>query len=55
VGGFAAGLVKFNRNVLEAAHFANAVAALAVTQHGTAAAMPTAREIARFLRKRDHK
>ena len=55
VGGFAAGLVKFKRNVLEAAHFANAVAALAVTQHGTAAAMPTAREIARFLRKRDHK
>lgn len=54
VGGFAAGLVKFNRNVLEAAHFANAVAALAVTQHGAAAAMPTAREISRFLRKRDH-
>jgi len=55
VGGFAAGLVKFNRNVFEAAHFANAVAALAVTQHGTAESMPTAREIARFLRRRDHK
>lgn len=55
VGGFATGLVKLNRNVLEAAHFANAVAALAVTRHGAAAAMPTAREIARFLRKRDHK
>lgn len=54
VGGFAAGLVKFRRNVFEAAHFANAVAALAVTQHGTAPAMPTAREIARFLRRRDH-
>ena len=54
VGGFAAGLVKFNRNVFEAAHFANAVAALAVTQHGTTEAMPTAREIARFLRRRDH-
>jgi ribokinase len=54
VGGFAAGLVKFNRNVFEAAHFANAVAALAVTQHGTAQAMPTAREISRFLRRRDH-
>ncbi len=54
VGGFAAGLVKFNRNVFEAAHFANAVAALAVTQHGTADAMPTAREISRFLRRRDH-
>ena len=55
VGGFATGLVKLNRNILEAAHFANAVAALAVTRHGAAAAMPTAREIARFLRKRDHK
>ena len=55
VGGFATGLVKLNRNVLEAAHYANAVAALAVTRHGAAAAMPTAREIARFLRKRDHK
>ncbi len=55
VGGFAAGLVKLNRNVFEAAHFANAVAALAVTQHGTAESMPTAREISRFLRRRDHK
>lgn len=55
VGGFAAGLVKFNKNVFEAAHFANAVAALAVTRHGTADSMPTAREIARFLRRRDHK
>ncbi len=54
VGGFAAGLVRFKRNVCEAAHFANAVAALAVTQPGTATAMPTAREITRFLKKRDH-
>ena len=54
VGGFAAGLVKFKKNVFEAAHFANAVAALAVTQHGTAESMPTAREISRFLRRRDH-
>jgi ribokinase len=54
VGGFAAGLVRFNRNVVEAAHFANAVAALSVTLPGTAAAMPTAREITRFLKKRDH-
>ncbi|HWA26946.1 MAG TPA: ribokinase [Lacunisphaera sp.] len=54
VGGFAAGLVKFNKNVFEAAHFGNAVAALAVTQHGTAESMPTAREISRFLRRRDH-
>jgi ribokinase len=54
VGGFAAGLVKFKKNVFEAAHYANAVAALAVTQHGTAESMPTAREISRFLRRRDH-
>lgn len=54
VGGFAAGLVRFKRNVFEAAHFANAVAALAVTLPGTATAMPTLREITRFLKKRDH-
>lgn len=54
VGGFAAGLVKFNKNVFEAAHYATAVAALSVTRHGTAESMPTAREIARFLRRRDH-
>lgn len=54
VGGFAAGLVKFKRNVVEAVHFANAVAALAVMQPGTAEAMPNSREIARFLRERAH-
>lgn len=54
VGGFAAGLVKFRNNVFEAAHYANAVAAISVTHPGTAAAMPTAREILRFLRRRDH-
>lgn len=54
VGGFAAGLVKFRKNVVEAAHFANAVAALAVMQPGTAEAMPNTREIARFLRERAH-
>jgi ribokinase len=54
VGGFAAGLVKYKKNVIEAAHFANAVAALSVSRPGTAPSMPTAREIARFLRKRDH-
>jgi ribokinase len=54
VGGFAAGLVKFKRNIIEAAHYANAVAALSVMQPGTAPSMPVAREIARFLKKRDH-
>ena len=54
VGGFAAGLVKFKHNMFEAAHYANAVAALSVMQPGAAPAMPIAREIARFLKKRDH-
>lgn len=54
VGGFAAGLVKFKHNIFEAAHYANAVAALSVMQPGAAPAMPIAREIARFLKKRDH-
>ena len=55
VGGFAAGLVKFKHNIIEAAHYASPVAALSVMQPGTAPAMPIAREIARFLKKRDHK
>lgn len=54
VGGFAAGLVKFKHHMIEAAHYATAVAALAVMQPGAAPAMPIAREIARFLKKRDH-
>lgn len=54
VGGFAAGLVKFRHNIFEAAHYASAVAALSVMQPGTAPSMPIAREIARFLKKRDH-
>lgn len=54
VGGFAAGLVKFRRDLGRAADFANAVAALSVMQPGTAASMPCTREIARFLRARAH-
>jgi ribokinase len=52
VGGFAAGLVKFDGDILKAAHFGSAVAALSVTKFGTAPAMPRAPEIARFLRDR---
>ncbi len=52
VGGFAAGLVKFDGEVAAAAHFGNAVAALSVTQFGTAPSMPRAPEIARFLKAR---
>ena len=54
VGGFAAGLVKFKHNAFEAANYASAVAALSVMQPGAAPAMPITREIARFLKKRDH-
>jgi len=49
-GGFAAGLVKFNGDLLAAARFGNAVAALSVTKFGTAPSMPTARAVAAFLR-----
>jgi ribokinase len=52
VGGFAAGLVKFGGDWLAAARFGNAVAALSVTRPGAAPAMPSAREIARFLKTR---
>jgi ribokinase len=52
VGGFAAGLVKFDGDAVAAAKFGNAVAALSVTKAGTAPAMPTQREIAAFLRTR---
>lgn len=50
-GGIAAGLVKFDQDIIAAARFANAVAALSVTKRGTAPAMPTAREIARFRKR----
>jgi len=51
VGGFAAGLVRFDGDVSRAAHLANAGAALSVTKPGAAPAMPHRREIARFLRR----
>lgn len=50
-GGFAAGLVKFNSDTLAAARFGTTVAALSVTKRGAAPAMPTAREITRFLKR----
>jgi ribokinase len=51
VGGFAAGLVRFNGDTLPAARFANAVAALAVTKFGTSPSMPQSDQIDSFLRK----
>jgi len=52
VGGFAAGFVKFRGDRVAAARHGNAVAALSVTRFGTAPSMPSAAEIARFLRRR---
>lgn len=51
VGGFAAGYVKHDGDLLAAARQGQAVAALSVTKPGTAPAMPTARELAAFLKK----
>lgn len=51
VGGFAAGLVRYAGDILQAAHYGNAVAALAVTKPGTAASMPTKGDLQRFLRR----
>lgn len=49
VGGFAAGLVQLKGDVLAAARFANAVAALSVTKPGTAPSMPRLAAIKRLL------
>jgi ribokinase len=51
VGGFSAGLVKFKGDLIAAARFGVAVAALSVTKCGTAPAMPRAREITAFLKR----
>lgn len=50
VGGLAAGLARGD-TIVDAARTGNAVAALSVTRPGTAPSMPTARELAAFLRK----
>jgi ribokinase len=52
VGGLAAGLVRFGGDILRAARFGNATAALSVTRPGTAPSMPRLREIDRLLRRR---
>jgi ribokinase len=51
VGGFAAGLVRSEGDVVAAARHGNAVAALSVTKFGTAPSMPREADIARFLRR----
>ncbi len=51
VGGFAAGFVKHDGDILAAARQGQAVAALSVTKPGTAPSMPTAKELAAFLKR----
>ena len=51
-GGFAAGLVRHEGNIVEAARLGTAVAALSITKPGAAPAMPALRELRRFLRSR---
>ena len=50
-GGFAAGIVRHEGNIVAAARLGTAVAALSITKPGAAAAMPTQRELRRFLRE----
>jgi Sugar kinases, ribokinase family len=52
VGGFAAGFVKHDGDLLAAARQGQAVAALSVTKPGTAPSMPTARALSAFLKAR---
>ncbi len=49
-GGLAAGLVRTGGDIIEAAKLGTAVAALSITKPGAAPAMPTRRELDRFLR-----
>ena len=51
VGGFAAGFVTHEGDILAAARLGQAVAALSVTKSGTAPSMPTAKELAAFLKR----
>jgi ribokinase len=51
-GGLAAGLVEFDGDLVAAARYGNAIAALKVTKPGAAPAMPSREEIARFLRRK---
>lgn len=51
-GGFAAGLVRYKGEIVPAARFGTAVAALSITKPGAAFAMPTRAELTRFLRKK---
>ena len=49
VGGFAAGLMRYENNTVRAAQFGNAVAGLSVTKPGTAPSMPNLTEVEAVL------
>ena len=51
VGGFSSGMVQFDKDILKAAAYGNAVAVLSVTKQGTARSMPSKQEIDAFLAK----
>ncbi len=51
-GGFTAGLVRHEGNIVAAARLGTTVAALSITKPGAAQAMPTLRELRRFQRAR---
>lgn len=51
VGGFAAGWMRSGGDLIAAARFGNAVAALSVTKFGTAPSMPRQADVDRFLRR----
>lgn len=51
VGGFAAGFVEYEGDILAAARHGQAVAALSVTKFGTAPSMPSAKELKAFFRR----
>ena len=51
VGSFAAALVRFQGDVVQAACFGNAAAALSVTKPGTAQSMPKLRAVTAFLQQ----
>lgn len=50
VGGFAAGLVRFDGNIATAARYGNAAAGLSVTKLGTAPSMPSRHAIEKLLK-----
>lgn len=52
-GGFAAGLLRCEGDIIEAARFGTAVAALSITKPGAAFAMPRLAQVIRLMRRAD--